>query len=84
MPSIRNFDAHRRQWNSFCCFDIEFMSLSSMKHEATNFTESSNQACAVRESLFNALNTGDAIKSVKPYFGLGVNTALEDCLALDR
>lgn len=27
---------------------------------------------------------GDAIKSVKPYFGLGVNTAFEDCVALDR
>lgn len=27
---------------------------------------------------------GDAIKSVKPYFGLGVNTAFEDCIALNR
>lgn len=27
---------------------------------------------------------GDAIHTVKPYFGLGVNTAFEDVLALDR
>lgn len=34
-------------------------------------------------SLFAVL-AGDAIKSVKPYFGLGVNTAFEDCVELDR
>ncbi|CBJ26418.1 Kynurenine 3-Monooxygenase [Ectocarpus siliculosus] len=32
----------------------------------------------------SAVLLGDAIKSVKPYFGLGVNTAFEDCIALDR
>eukprot|EP00752_Nemacystus_decipiens_P008568 g7652.t1 len=31
----------------------------------------------------SAVLLGDAIKSVKPYFGLGVNTAFEDCVALD-
>ncbi|CAM9907415.1 unnamed protein product [Ectocarpus fasciculatus] len=31
----------------------------------------------------SAVLLGDAIKSVKPYFGLGVNTAFEDCIALD-
>lgn len=37
-------------------------------------------------SLFSFffLIPGDAIKSVKPYFGLGVNTAFEDCIELDR
>lgn len=34
-------------------------------------------------SLFAVL-AGDAIKSVKPYFGLGVNTAFEDCVELGR
>lgn len=34
-------------------------------------------------AVLNA-RAGDAIKSVKPYFGLGVNTAFEDCIVLDR
>ncbi|CAM9189999.1 unnamed protein product [Choristocarpus tenellus] len=31
----------------------------------------------------SAVLLGDAIKSVKPYFGMGVNTAFEDCMALN-
>ncbi|CAN0039461.1 unnamed protein product [Pylaiella littoralis] len=32
----------------------------------------------------SAVLLGDAIKSVKPYFGLGANTAFEDCIVLGR
>ena len=39
--------------------------------------------CFARFDIFCGIQ-GDAIKSVKPYFGLGVNTAFEDCIQLDR
>lgn len=42
-------------------------------------------ARVIRPSLVTLrVLAGDAIKSVKPYFGLGVNTAFEDCIELDR
>lgn len=46
-----------------------------MKHQITRKT------C---HALYSNARAGDAIKSVKPYFGLGVNTAFEDCINLDR